>query len=197
MDNLPLPGEVLRVDSRCGSHGDSGKTTIRLVQWNIERGYQLPKIIEQLKELDADIVCLQEVDIGCERTGRMDVGAVIAHELEYEYLFVCEFEELLSPVRDASLQGGGVHGNAILSKYDITSWSILEHSHHPVDWNDPTHPRCQKEPRRGRRLTLAADIATPLGSLRVYTVHLEVRRPCCSHYHGHSGPATYTVLSRA
>lgn len=33
-----------------------------------------------------------------------------------QYAFLCEFEELWSPVREADAQGGGVHGNAILSK---------------------------------------------------------------------------------
>ena len=33
-----------------------------------------------------------------------------------QYVFLCEFEELWSPLRDADAQGGGVHGNAILSK---------------------------------------------------------------------------------
>jgi hypothetical protein len=31
------------------------------VQWNIERGYQLSSIIEQLQALDADVISLQEV----------------------------------------------------------------------------------------------------------------------------------------
>lgn len=33
---------------------------------------------------------------------------------------------------------------------------------------------CRREPRRGRRLTLAATIATPAGPLLVYSAHLEV-----------------------
>lgn len=33
---------------------------------------------------------------------------------------MCEFEELHSPLREPSSQGGGVHGNAILSKFDMS-----------------------------------------------------------------------------
>ena len=43
-------------------------------------------------------------------------------------VFLCEFEELHSPLRDASSQGGGVHGNAILSKYDMSDHSVIEHT---------------------------------------------------------------------
>ena len=43
-------------------------------------------------------------------------------------VFICEFEELHSPLRDATTQGGGVHGNAILSKYDMTDFSVVEHT---------------------------------------------------------------------
>ncbi len=34
---------------------------VKLLQWNIERGYKLPQIIEELKALDADVLALQEV----------------------------------------------------------------------------------------------------------------------------------------
>ena len=44
------------------------------VQWNIERGYQLAGIIEELRSIDADIISLQEVDVGCERSGGADTG---------------------------------------------------------------------------------------------------------------------------
>jgi hypothetical protein len=45
------------------------------LQWNIERGYQLAGIIEELRSIDAGIISLQEVDVGCERSGGGDTGA--------------------------------------------------------------------------------------------------------------------------
>jgi hypothetical protein len=64
-------------------------------------------------------------------------------------------------------------------RFDFASWSIIEHTHHPVDWDLPPqqqrHPLAAKEPRRGRRLSLAADVVTHQGPLRVYCCHLEVR----------------------
>eukprot|EP00879_Flechtneria_rotunda_P021920 GHRR01023115.1.p1 GENE.GHRR01023115.1~~GHRR01023115.1.p1 ORF type:complete len:386 (+),score=77.62 GHRR01023115.1:698-1855(+) len=182
---LPEPGQVVQLDLRptCGYRQTA--ETVKLLQWNIERGYQLDTVIEQLRQADADILSLQEVDIGCQRSGRKDTGRLIAEALRLSYIFICEFVELFSDLRNARSQGGGVHGNAILSKYPITSYSIIEHSHHPIDWNalpeSQPHPLAAQEPRRGRRLTLAADISTPQGLLRVYNCHLEVPNCHVSH----------------
>ena len=53
----------------------AGGRALRIVQWNIERGYELPGIIEQLRTLDADVLLLQEIDVGCDRSGGLDTGA--------------------------------------------------------------------------------------------------------------------------
>jgi hypothetical protein len=117
------------------------------------------------------------VDVGCDRSGGADTGAAIAAALGLSYAFVCEFEELRSPLRGARAQGGGVHGNAILSRFDISNARALPHSHHPVDWDagGGGHALAAREPRRGRRAALAATVAAPGGPLLVYSVHLEVR----------------------
>ena len=59
----------------------------------------------------------------------------LARELKMAYSFVCEFVEFRSPARDAKSQGGGVHGNAIFSHLPLSDIEVIEHSHHPVDWN--------------------------------------------------------------
>lgn len=55
------------------------------------------------------------------------VGVEIARALGLNYVFFSEFEELRSPLRDARSQGGGVHGNAILTKLDIIDVAIVPH----------------------------------------------------------------------
>ncbi len=54
-------------------------------------------------------------------------GLAIAQALQLNYLFFSEFEELRSPARDARTQGGGVHGNAILTKYDVSDVCLVQH----------------------------------------------------------------------
>ncbi|EFN58182.1 hypothetical protein CHLNCDRAFT_142016 [Chlorella variabilis] len=104
---LTLPGKLFRRDCRpAGPARPEAKSTIKLLQWNIERGYQLAGIIEELRAIDADILSLQEVDVGCERSGSVDTGVAIAEALQLNYVFLSEFEELHSPLRDARTQAG-------------------------------------------------------------------------------------------
>uniref|UniRef100_A0A1D2A2B6 Endonuclease/exonuclease/phosphatase domain-containing protein n=1 Tax=Auxenochlorella protothecoides TaxID=3075 RepID=A0A1D2A2B6_AUXPR len=174
-ERLPSPGSIIQRDYRdLQTPTPHRSETLRLLQWNIERGYKLPGIIEELKQIDADVIALQEVDIGCERSGSLDTGNEIAKALGLNYAFFCEFEELRSPLRTPELQGGGVHGNAILSKFDILDLGLVQHSVHPVDWNKAEEPRARLEPRRGERAVLRARIAAPGTNLVVYCAHLEV-----------------------
>jgi hypothetical protein len=84
MVTLTPPGDIFRVDYRnekvLKHHGDhsSAPKPLKLLQWNIERGYQLPGIIEELRKIDADVISLQEVDVLCERSGGVDTGILIA-----------------------------------------------------------------------------------------------------------------------
>lgn len=54
-------------------------------------------------------------------------GAAIAQALGLNYAFLSEFEELRSPLRDERSQGGGVHGNAILTKFDFSEAAVVPH----------------------------------------------------------------------
>jgi hypothetical protein len=107
---LTPPGDIFRADYRPSppQHASDPPCppVVRMVQFNIERGYKLDAIIPALREIDADILSLQEVDVGCDRSGGVDTGTAIAEALRLNYAFLSEFEELRSPVRDARSQGG-------------------------------------------------------------------------------------------
>lgn len=171
---LPKAGELVQLDFRRGAKTHTNNEGVKLLQWNIERGYKLEKIVDELKAIDADIIALQEVDIGCERSSSIDTGKHISEQLGLNHVFFCEFEEMHSPLRSPELQGGGVHGNALLSKFDISDARLVHHRLHPVDWNDPDHPLQQSEPRRGQRAVLAATVHTPQGPLLCYCLHMEL-----------------------
>ena len=80
---------------------------LRIVQFNVERCYKLEGIIAELRRLDADAVALQEVDICCERSGWCDGVSELGQALGLNCIFVAEFEELHSPLREPATQGGG------------------------------------------------------------------------------------------
>ena len=69
----------MHVDYRRGDTGAAyaalaAGRPLRVLQWNIERGYQLEAIKAALAAADADVLLLQEIDVGCDRSGGHDVG---------------------------------------------------------------------------------------------------------------------------
>ncbi|KAJ2713746.1 hypothetical protein H4R19_002091 [Coemansia spiralis] len=170
-----LPGQLVTYDFRDGAtppaDGAEIPRPLRVVQWNIERGYRLDAVLAVLEELDADILCLQEIDIGNERSGGQDHGRIIAERLKLNGGVAIEFQELRSPCRDAGQQGGGVHGNAVFSKFDMRL-RVVDHAHQPYDW--PRDGALLGEPRLGRRCVLAAEIAVPKRpAVLAYSAHFE------------------------
>ena len=143
--DLPLPGQVVHYDYREGSQsssrdrpdrgakkpGNEGATDsstsshpprpLRLVSFNVERGYELARVVSLLKHLDPDIVALQECDWGCKRSRSADVGREIAKALKFAGAFAAEFEEVDSPARSERDAGGGVHGNAVLCRWGFAA----------------------------------------------------------------------------
>lgn len=94
-----------------------------------------------------------------------------------------EFDELDSPLRGPSDAGGGAHGNAILTRLDFLAPPRAVPHPPALDWNAATvaHKLAAREPRRGGRVALAADLALPRGrgtagtrTLTVLSAHLEV-----------------------
>ena len=165
------PGDVIEYDYR-----DPGRKpkqgALRLVQWNIERGYKLAGIIQKLQELDVDIIGLQELDIGCGRTQNVNVPQELARQLGMHVVFVPEFLEIESPLRRRGDEGGGLHGNAILSRFQLKNPRSIEHKYQPFDWD--LGGEKIREPRHGKRYSVAAEAETPEGRVLVYSVHLEV-----------------------
>lgn len=79
---------------------------LRIMTWNIERGFQFEAILQHLLDIRPDILLLQEVDVGTVRVGGIDVGAELASRLQMHLMFVTH-----------QAVNGGVHGDAILSRY--------------------------------------------------------------------------------
>ena len=178
------PGDLLHWDYRIPR--PTASKPLRIVQWNIERGYQLDGILRELAALDADILLLQELDIQCSRTRFENVPMILARELKMECVFVCEFHELDCATRVTANRidhSKGFHGNAILSRLD--SCLVAEAFPHSFNLNWEQFGKEVREPRIGQRYVLSASVTIrtslpPLdGSffitvLQLYSVHFEV-----------------------
>lgn len=74
--------------------------------------------------------------------------------------------------RSTNLAGGGSHGNAILSRFDLTSFGCKVHSVVPLNWERVGTMLLQ--PRLGSRNFVWANVSLPDGTqLRVVSSHLE------------------------
>ncbi|MEO6594686.1 MAG: endonuclease/exonuclease/phosphatase family protein [Planctomycetota bacterium] len=94
---------------------------VRLVCWNVHHGRGLDnrvdpdRIAAELRSLEVDLVCLQEVDVGVARSGGIDLPAELAARLGFHAAFG----------KNIDYQGGD-YGNAVLSRWPIE----LAHNHH-------------------------------------------------------------------
>lgn len=97
---------------------DSGVLKLKVGSFNIANGsrvsHNLKKIADDIKELDLDIVGLQEVDYLSSRSANLDTMKVLAELTGYQYYY---FSKAISL---ASYGLTGDYGTGILSKYPIT-----------------------------------------------------------------------------
>lgn len=93
---------------------NEGPLQVRVLSYNIHHGrgmddqVDLPRIARVILECDPDLVALQEVDKGVERSGRVDQPAEFAKLTQREAVF-----------RKNIPHQGGEYGNAVLSRWPI------------------------------------------------------------------------------
>jgi endonuclease/exonuclease/phosphatase family metal-dependent hydrolase len=148
-------------------------SSLRIVDWNIDRGLQLQAIIDFLAGTNADILILQEVDINARRTGRRNVAEEIARQLQMNYAFGREFEELVQ----GSKTSPAYHGQATLSKWPISNPRLIRFSRQSHFWAPHWFlPRIEPfQERLGGRIALVAEINVAGSKLVTYNLHLESR----------------------
>lgn len=111
---LVLAGLLALGDARL----EAADRPLRLMTWNIHHGegidgqLDLERIAAVITDQAVDLVALQEVDKGVERTARRDLPGELAALTGMTALFSNNF----------SYQGGE-YGNAILSRLPVTSWT--------------------------------------------------------------------------
>ena len=147
--------------------------SVKLLNWNIERGLQLAGIGAAIESQKPDICILQEVDLDARRTGHRNVAEELARRFQLNYVFGVEFQELGQGSRDAP----AYHGQAVLSALPIRSSYILRFVNQSDFWQPRWYlPNWQALQRRlGGRMALVVEIEAAGATLIVYNVHLESR----------------------
>ena len=150
-----------------------GAQGLRFVQWNILKGIYFGGIVQALTEHPrlgrADILCLNEVDVGMARSANRHVAAQLADALGLHWAFVPSYLELTKgPGEDAQASGeneSGLHGVALLTREKPLRLMALAL---PETFDYFSF----SEKRYGQRRALIASLP---GGLVVASVHLEVR----------------------
>lgn len=149
------------------------RSSLRVVNWNIDRGLKLPAIIDFLGNTNADVFILQEVDINAYRTHRLNIAREIARELRLNYVFGREFEELTQGTKS----NPAYHGQATLSRWKISNPRLIRFQRQSDFWKPRWFkPKLQTfQERLGGRVALATEIAIAGASTLCYNLHLESR----------------------
>jgi endonuclease/exonuclease/phosphatase family metal-dependent hydrolase len=151
----------------------SAPKSLRIVDWNIDRGQHLQGVTDFLVGVNADILILQEVDLNARRTHRLNIAETIARKLEMNYVFGREFQELVQ----GSKYSPAYHGQATLSKWPISNPRLIRFSRQSHFWQ-PHWFLPNLEPfqeRLGGRIALVAEINVAGKKIITYNLHLESR----------------------
>jgi len=157
---------------------------VRIATFNIlngrtpqESSVDPARYADAIAALDADVLALQEVDRDQPRSGGADLTAIAADVMgAVDHRFEPVLRGLPGewvPTTGDGLVDGPAYGIALLSRYPVLRWEtcrlprlrarspyLLKHPRRPV-W-------VREEPRAA----LLAELATPLGRVRVATAHL-------------------------
>jgi endonuclease/exonuclease/phosphatase family metal-dependent hydrolase len=147
--------------------------SLRIVDWNIDRGLQLQAVIKFLTDVDADVLLLQEVDVNARRTQRLNIAEAIARRLQMNYVFGREFQELVQGTKSSP----AYHGQATLSKWPILNPRLIHFSRQSHFWQPRWFlPRIEPlQERIGGRIALVAEINVAGSKFITYNLHLESR----------------------
>lgn len=128
----------------------------KIATYNIHKGHSLLKgcnlanLKQGLMELDADILCLQEV----QETSRRHFSSLAAHGSSQLNALQNNHYPYVAYGANAIYQHGH-HGNAILSRYPITQWQNIDVSDHRLEQRGILHAIIS-HPRLGETHVLCA-----------------------------------------
>ena len=149
------------------------------LQWNIEHGNRFEQVLAALRDhpqlQDADLLLLQEVDMGMARSGNRDVAEELGRALYRNAIWAPLFLETTAGRHEDLAQAGGrenleaLFGLAILSRWPIGEARIVE-------LPSPGSIQYDTEGMFGRHIALVAAIERPEAPFVAVSVHLEVHR---------------------
>jgi len=142
--------------------------------WNLQRGLFPAESAALLKQENAALVMLSEMDNGMARTGQRHPTAEMAEALSMQYAYGVEFIELglgnteERPYCRDDFNAKGFHGNAMMGRVELNDAFILPLSGDPIWFLNGGD-----QPRVGARMAIGAVIETISGPMLAISTHLE------------------------
>ena len=158
---------------------------MRMATFNILHGrsvrddvIELDRLVASVRELDADVLALQEVDLDQPRSGKADLTAVAAEAMgAVSHRFVAAISGTPGATWMAATgreqPGTAAYGIALLSRFPADSWQVVRLPRIPAKF-----PMYLPGPNRVMvvneepRAAMIARLDTPLGPLTVANTHL-------------------------
>jgi len=157
----------------------AGAARVKAVHWNIEHGNWYGQVEDALlhhpKLAGADLVLMNEIDLGMARAGNRDVTTDLAHALGMHGVFAPLYlETTVGRDDDAETAGDreneeGLFGIAVLSRFPIGAARI-------VPLPSPLEVQFDLERMYGRHAALIVEILRPGAPFVAVSAHLEVHR---------------------
>src|SRR5262245_11164276 len=158
---------------------------MRMATFNILHGrsvhdgsVELDRLVSAIKQLDADVLALQEVDLDQPRSGRADLTAVAAEAMgAASHRFVAAISGTPGATWMAAngreQPGTAAYGIALLSRFPAENWQVLRLPR--IAMRLPMYlpgPRRVQVVHEEPRAAMVARLDTPLGALTVANTHL-------------------------
>jgi len=158
---------------------------MRMATFNILHGrsvhdgaVELDRLEESVRQLDADVLALQEVDCDQPRSAMADLTAIAAEAMgAVAHRFVAAISGTPGATWMAATgreqPGTAAYGIALLSRFPVQSWQVVRLPRIPV-----TFPMYLREPGKvlmvheEPRASVVAQVDTPLGPMTVGNTHL-------------------------
>jgi endonuclease/exonuclease/phosphatase family metal-dependent hydrolase len=156
---------------------------VRLATFNILHGrstedgtVELSRLRAAVREIDADVLALQEVDRDQPRSQLADLTALAADAMgALSYRFVATVfgtpgESWIAVTGDGQ-PGAAAYGIALLSRYPADNWQVLRLAPLPLYARDRARLVLSRDEPRA---VVIAQLETPLGAVSVANTHLSI-----------------------
>jgi hypothetical protein len=167
------------IDNTINREGCHADTVLQIQLFNMERGVRWLEAATMLERDKADVIILNEMDIGMARSDQQHTARLLAQRLGMNYAWGLEFVELTQGTKEEQFISRGLHdfhglhGNAVLSRCRFALAKIFRDPLGAYFSREPNNLNAEGNERRlGGRMALITQIeVVGIGLVTVGSLH--------------------------